>query len=429
MNDILVTSSKQRNSRIIIVAAAVVALLFGWVAISRQLGNMFAEMTSVNDPNASDVADLARSMAPSDPLGMWLKASLERSVFTPERTEASVLMFEQTVRLAPRDYRWWIELGRAYEQAEKIDRAEIALRHAVDMAPTYNYPRWQIGNFYLRQRRPEEAFAELKLATLNNFAYREQVFSLAWDYFDKDPAKVEQLAVDQPDVYASLALFYAVRGRAADSLRIWNKISADQKSSYLQIVKVMTQGLYDKRFYRQALEFAKDTGVDNDALPESVTNGGFESGIGNSDDTYFGWRLSRGDGKLDVASDSSVKHAGGRSLRIAFRGYAKAELYNIFQTVVVEPGKNYKLRYWLRTENLKSGGGPQLEIVNGNDDKIITTSRPFPQATNDWQEMALDFTAPENCEGIGIRTTRAFCGENCPIIGMVWYDDFELIKQ
>ena len=191
----------------------------------------------------------------------------------------------------------------------------------------------------------------------------------------------------------------------------------------------MTQGLYDKRFYRQSLEFAKDTGVDTDALPAVVTNGGFESGIVNSEDTYFGWRLSRGDGKLDVASDSSVKHSGGRSLRISFRGYAKAELYNIFQTVVVEPGKNYKLRFWLRTENLKSAGGPQIEIVNGNDDKIITTSKPFPQATNDWQEIALDFTAPENCEGIVIRTTRAFCGENCPIIGMVWYDDFELIKQ
>ena len=212
MNDIFVASSKQRNARIIIVAAVVVALLFGWVAIRRQLGNMFAEMTSANDPTASDVADLARSMAPSDPLGMWLKASLERSVFTPERTESAVLMFEQTVRLAPRDYRWWIELGRAYEQADKIDRAEIALRHAVDMAPTYNYPRWQIGNFYLRQGRPDEAFAELKLATLNNFTYREQVFSLAWDYFEKDPVKVEQLAPDQPDVYASLALFYAVRG-------------------------------------------------------------------------------------------------------------------------------------------------------------------------------------------------------------------------
>ena len=95
--------------------------------------------------------------------------------------------------------------------------------------------------------------------------------------------------------------------------------------------------------------------------------------------------------------------------------------------VVVEPGKNYKLKFWLRTENLKSSGVPQIEIINGNDDKIIAVTRPFSLGTNDWQEIAVDFTAPENCEGISIRTTRTYCGENCPIAGLMWYDDFELI--
>ncbi len=426
MSDLVIVDSKSRNVRIVIVAAVIVALLFGWVGVRRQMGNLFAEMTSVSDPTAPEMAELAHSMAPSDPLGMWLKASLEKSVFTPERTEAAVLMFEDTVRLAPKDYRWWIELGRAYEQADQIDKAEAALRYAVNMAPTYNYPRWQIGNFYLRQRKPDEAFVELKAATINNFAYREQVYSLAWDYFDKDPAMVEKLVVDQPDAYASLALFYAVRGRAPDALRVWNKISDKDKSDYPQFVKLMSQGLYEKRFFRQALDFAKDTGLDVDSLPMTVTNGGFESVLGSPEETYFGWKVVRGDGKLDISTDSSVKHSGSKSLRLSFRGYAKPELANIFQTVVVEPGKTYQLKFWLRTENLKSAGVPQIDVVNANDDKLIASSRPFPLGTNDWQEITIDLTATDNCEGISIRTTRAFCGDNCPILGLVWYDDFSL---
>lgn len=429
MSDLVNVDSKQRSVRILIIAAVVVASLFSWIGVRRQMGNLIAEMTTVADPTAPEVAQLARGMAPSDPLGMWLTASLERSFFNPERTDGAVLMFEDTVRLAPRDYRWWIELGRANEQSDKIVQAETALRYAVNMAPTYTYPRWQIGNFYLRQGRPDEAFVELKAATINNFAYREQVYSLAWDYFDNDPTMVEKLVIDQPDAYASLALFYAVRGRATDALRVWNKISDQDKAGYGQFVKLMTQGLYDKRFYRQALSFAKDTGVDTDAEAMTITNGGFETALGNPDDTYFGWKIVRTDGKVDISSDSSVKHGGARSLRLAFRSYSKPELANVFQIVVVEPGKTYRLKFWLRTEMLKSAGVPQIDIVNANDDKLITSSRPFPLGTNDWQEVAVDFTAPENSEGVSIRTTRAFCGDNCPILGTLWYDDFVLERK
>jgi tetratricopeptide (TPR) repeat protein len=132
--------------------------------------------------------------------------------FSPQSLEASVAMFEEVVRLAPNDFRYWIELGRAYEQAEEPEKAERALARAVQLAPNYTFPHWQFGNFYLRQNRSEEAFAELRKTTERSIVYREQVFSLAWDYFDKDPQKVEELAIDTPDVRSTLALFYAARG-------------------------------------------------------------------------------------------------------------------------------------------------------------------------------------------------------------------------
>jgi tetratricopeptide (TPR) repeat protein len=426
MNDLVRIDSKPATARLVLFAGIVVAILFSWIGASRQVGNLLNEITGLADPDAAEIAEVAKSMAPGDPLGMWLRASLSRSVASPDKTEASMRLFEETVRLAPRDYRWWIELGRAYEQADELEKAEAALRKAVGMAPTFNYPHWQLGNFLLRRNRSDEAFAELKLATINNHAYRNQVFSLAWDYFDKDPAKVESLAFESGEAYSSLALFYAVRGRAADSLRVWNKLTDEEKAASLSIAKTITQGLYDKRFFNEALSFARDTGVDTTATHETITNGGFETVVGQTSDTYFNWRIARGDAKVEIASDSAVKHSGGRSLRINFRGFARPEFHNTFQTVATKPSKAYRLKFWIRTENLKSGGPPVVQVVNAVDDRIIVASKPFSQGTNDWTEIEVGFTTPENCEGIVIRTGRTYCGENCPIIGTLWYDDFLL---
>lgn len=424
--DLTILDSKNATARVVLIAVAIFVLVFGWFAVRWQFGNLFADLARADDPNAMEIADLSVTMAPSDPLTNWLKATLEKNNSTPEKTAYALKLFEETVRLSPYDFRWWIELGRAYEQADKPDLAESALRHAVELAPAYTYPHWQLGNFYLRQDRGNEAFAELKRTTENNQAYREQVFSLAWDYFDRDPAKLEQLVSDQPDAYASLALFYGARGRAADSLRIWNLLSAEDKATHPQILKVVAQGLYEKRYFPQALEFARQLGIDADAQPGAVTNAGFEKPVGNAAESRFGWQVVRNDSKLDVSGDSAVRHGGTRSLKVTFRNYTKPDLYNIFQTIVVEPNKNYRLRFWVRTENLKSSGAPLVEVINGNDDKLLASSKAFPTGTNDWQEFIVEFTTTGNCSGITIRTARSFCGDACPIVGIFWYDDFEL---
>ncbi|MEP6945221.1 MAG: tetratricopeptide repeat protein [Acidobacteriota bacterium] len=425
-SDLQIVPATSTRARVVLGTAVLIAVVFGWVAVRRQFGDMLAELTKTSDPAASDVASIAGSMAPGDPLTTWLKGTLEKNVFTPEKTNSSIKLFEDTVRLSPRDFRWWIELGRAYEQDERAEPAEAAFKQAVALAPTYSFPHWQLGNFYLRQGRNDEAFAEFKTVSESDQIYREQVFSLAWDYFDKDPQKLETMVADRPDVHASLAMFYAQRGVAADSLRNWNKLSDDEKSHYPQIARAITQGLYDRRFFPQALEFARQIGIDPDAKPETVTNPGFERPLGNPDDTKFGWRVYHNEGKLDIGIDAAVHHEGAKSARFVFKRYNKPTLYAMSQNIVVEPGKSYRLTFWVRTENLLSGGMPQLQIANAVDDKLITTSPAFTSGTNDWKLISIEFTAPSDCTGVVIWTGRGFCGEDCPIIGTMWLDEFEL---
>lgn len=425
MQDLIAIDSRNIKARLLLVGVVVFALVFLWFALTRQLGTMIAALTSPDNPAAASAAELAIDMAPGNPVPRWLAASEQVN----NNIDSAVKLFEDAVRLAPYDYRWRIELGRAYEQADKPDLAEIEFRRAVELAPAYAFPRWHRGNFFLRQDRTDEAFIELRKAAENNQTYREQAFSLAWDYFDKDPEKVEQLAADTPESRARLALFFAARGRASESLRIWDLLSEAEKASDPQVAKSIAQGLFIQRIFPHALEFARQLGIDADALPEAVTNPGFERVVAAQEDSRFDWRINRSDSKIDITTDTSVKHTGSRSLKISFRNYLKPDLYNIFQTVVVEPNRNYRLSFWVRTESLKSSGPPFGQIVNANDDTPINGSKVFQIGTNDWQEYAVDFRTPGNCNGITIRTVRQPCGDQCPMVGTIWYDDFELIKQ
>lgn len=425
--EVKILDARQTPVRVVLGLAVIGALIFGWFAVRWQLGNMLADLTPASDPNAKNIADLAVGFAPNDPRTRWLLAASQKNVFTTEAIDQTARSFEAVVQKSPYAYRWWVELGRAREQAEKIDLAEAAYKRALDLAPTYTYPHWQAGNFYLRQNRSEEAFVELKKAASFYSVYRDQVFSIAWDYYDKDTARLEEIAGDDPSVRASLARFYAAKQRPEDSLRIWNALSEDDRKTNEAIAKVIAQAFFDKRFYRQSLEFVRGLGIAPDLRGETIQNAGFEQPIAATEGNYFGWQIIPLE-KMEVKLDPTQKHEGNRSLRVAFGGYADSQLYHVYQLTTVEAGAKYQLTCWIKTDNLKSGGTPEIEIFNANDDKVIVTGEPFPNGTNDWRQIKLEFTAPPNAEAVGTRLTRASCGAQCPIFGTIWLDDFKLEK-
>jgi tetratricopeptide (TPR) repeat protein len=428
MNDATLNiNSKNLWTRLVLVIIAILVILFGWYSVRLQLGSMLSELTVSTDPDAQQKATVAGQLAPGDPAAKWLAASIEKDKFSLDSAENSLKMFEDVIRLSPYDFRWWIELGRAYEQAGRLDRAEAAFKRAIELAPHYTFPHWQTGNFYLRQDRSDDAFAEFRKTTENNLPYREQVFSLAWEYFDKDASKVEQFAGDSPNTRAYLALFFASKRAPMDSLRIWNTLSDEQKNENANVSKVITQSLYERRLFRAAVEFSRQNGLDPNAQAEAITNAGFEKPIAVKGESFFGWNIEETE-KVKVEFDPNQKHEGARGLRLVFSGYAKPDLLAVWQTVAIQPRTNYRLSFWVKTENLKTGGPPAINVMDGADNKLIAVSKAFPTGTNDWQEIVLDFATPENAEGVIIKTGRTYCGDNCPIVGTLWYDDFKLSK-
>lgn len=421
-----VIATKGLTGRAVLVGVALAAIIFGWFSIRWQIGNLIGSMTPPNGPNARAIAEAAYDLSPNDPITNWFRASVLRGRFTEESTAQAVAGFEETVRKGPYDYRAWIELARALEQAGEFDRAERSFRRAVELAPNYSYPHWHLANFLLRQNRTGEALNEFRSAAESNSEYGDQVFSVIWDSYDKDPAKLEELVGQNPRFRAGLAKFYAARELAPESLRVWNTLTPEEKQDNQPIAKVIAQALYERRFYRSAVAFVHQTALEPDAKTETIQNGGFESPIpDDAASVYFGWKVAKRE-KVEIRSDQVKKREGGRSLKISFSGFSSMNLKNLSQVVAVEPGARYRLSVWVRTEDLKSAGPPLLEIVNIADDKIVTTSGTLPTGTNDWSEVKIDFTVPATSEGVFVRLDRAYCGDACPIVGSVWLDDFRL---
>ncbi len=429
MKQFFTLDSKSTVGRIAVAAAIILALAFIWFGVRWQIGNMLAELTSPNQDDALDIGNFAAGLSPNDPLPKWLIAAKQKQTFSPENTQISLGNFKEVVRLSPNDFRWWIELGRAFEQAGMTNEAEGALIKSALLAPNYTFPRWQLGNFYLRQKRSDEAFAELLKAADKSSAYREQIFSLAWDYFDKDPQKVEQLTGDSPEIRVSLAEFYATRSSPKNALRIWDTLDDQQKTVNSTAGKKIAKILTDKLFFNEAVEFARQSGTDINARTEAVTNGDFESSIAEGEESLFGWKVNRTIGGVDTSPDSTTKHKGSGSIKTTFRTFNKPALYTLVQPVSLDPSGKYRLSFWVRTENLKSGGPPFLEIASCANDKVVAASEPFPTGTNDWREISVDFTVPETCFGVVLRTVRFYCGEQCPMTGTFWYDDFKIARQ
>jgi len=131
--------------------------------------------------------------------------------------------------------------------------------------------------------------------------------------------------------------------------------------------------------------------------------------------------------QAQIVIDSQA-HSGHGSLRITFRAPNTLEKIPLSQTVIVEPGAQYRFECYTRTEALFSASTPIMEIRDAVDLTLLAGSNPLPTGTNDWQQITFAFKTTAKHDGIILGFRRAACAESqiCPIFGTVWYDDFNL---
>src|SRR2546421_662814 len=345
-------------ARLPLALLAVLALAASWYGVRWGIGDTMAEtapFSYANDPTASfESAEAAARLAPRDPLAHLTLARLHRVTFDPQETPLALREYDEAAALAPNDYLIWTEMGRARAALGDTDGGVAALSRAVELAPAYAEPRWHLGNALLRAGHYDEAFAELRRAAdTASEKYRPQVFNLAWQVYGPDMARVIDAVGKTPAARAQLVGVLAGRGRFDDALKVWSGPSDEERRGQSWAGDRLARALYGQGQYHRALQVLRESDAAQDLAPEKISNGGFESDIGQAGTQLFQWQVTQSPGS-QVVVDARAAHSGRRSLRVLFNAAGEAEFHNVSQLVAVEPSTHYRLTYFVRTEELRS---------------------------------------------------------------------------
>jgi hypothetical protein len=417
--------------RIVLIVLLVLGAMWSYFVVRWYMGNTLAEYFSQTE-NSLDAARMAVSLAPDDPLTHWRMAQVSHRVLPLDQQAQAIAEYEQAVKLSPYDYRLWMSLGTALGQAGDSAKAEMALKRAVELAPAYAWPRWYLGNFWLRNGRYDEAFAELRKASEANPELRPQQFNLIWEVYKGDVEALKNAVGPSSQARALFALYLVERSEIDEGLRVWNSLDGQEKSTNKDSGAAIIAALNRSLRYHDALKVWNEMSMeDYRAGVGLVFDGGFEAPVAYGPDTVFGWQVKGAPG-LDLRIDPTKSHSGSRSLRLLFEVSSNLAIVNVSQLVPVEPQSQYEVEFYVSTEKLVSGSTPQVQILNPANEKELVTSETAPNGTSKWERVSLSFKTGD-MEAVILRIVRVSCSTEetpiCPIYGSIWYDDFTFKRR
>jgi tetratricopeptide (TPR) repeat protein len=429
MPDQLMQLKARAPLKIVMLLALVLSMFASWYVVRWYLGNTIAEYFSP-ETRRLEIAQMAVAWAPRDPLPHWRLGSIIQNELPPDQISLSVAEYEKAVSLSPNDYRFWMSLGAAQEQAGDFENAEKSLRQAVKLAPAYAFPRWYLGNLLLRTERYAEAFAELRTASEANPELQSQLFNFAWQINKDDFEALKSAIGNTPETRAKFSTYLIERARFDEGLRLWNSLTEMEKRENRAAGDLIIAGLIKAKHFLQAMNVWNDLapGPSYRAAPGKIVDPGLEDNLAHGPGAVFGWQVQSAS-QLQIGIDARVGHTGSHSLRLFFQVRSHIESIDVSQLVPVEPDTQYDFECYVQTERLESASTPVVAIVDAADEtKGLGASSPAPSGNNNWQRIAMSFKTASNAEAIKIKVYRPGCPDQpvCPIFGTVWYDDFDL---
>jgi len=417
--------------KILLILLLVAAGVWSYFAVRWYIGNTLAEYFNPAEGGVID-ANRATTLAPGDPLTHWRMAQVSQKNLPLDQQAQSVAEFEKAVSLSPYDYRYWMSLGTAEEQAGDAAKAEQALKRAVALAPAYAYPHWYLGNLYLRNARYDEAFAELRIAAAADQDFEGQLFNLIWAVHSDDLAAATKAAGPEAATRANFALYLAGRNLYDDGLRVFNGMSSAEKKANRATAEKMIAALNNAYRFHDTLQVWNDVSAEKyHGEMGRVFDGSFEQPVENRS-ALFGWQVNN-TAQIQIGIDPARSHDGSRSLKFVFGVRNDFNGVMVRQLIPVEPRTQYDFEFYVSTDKLETGGPPQINIIDAADNTAFVSSPAAASGTSPWTRVTLSFKTGEKTQAVILNMMRVSCGTKeapvCPIFGSVWYDDFTITRR
>ncbi len=203
---------------VIAVALALLCVWSIWAAGRIGLARFYSAhgMTS----GSLESANTATSLRVCDPEAHYAQSIALQAQGKPLE---SIEALKNAIALRPDDYFLWMELGRARDGFGDRKDALAALKESVRLAPQYAQPRWQLGNFLLRQGNKQEAFFEMRRAVRRDTSLLPQMIELAWNANNGDAeAVIRDVKPQNANAQIALASYFVRHNLVDEGLKIYH---------------------------------------------------------------------------------------------------------------------------------------------------------------------------------------------------------------
>jgi tetratricopeptide (TPR) repeat protein len=404
-------------------AGAVMFLMFVcliWIAGRAGLAGFRTAHAARESAIAS--ADAAVNLSPGDPEAHFVRgALLEASNELP----AAIAEYRKAASLRPDDYVLWLSLARTSELNGDTAGALAAARQAVPLAPYYAQPHWQLGNLLVRLGEKEEGFRELSLAGESNPALMPAIIDLAWQLSHGDVQfMIRTLKLQRPESYQVLARYFGKKNEIDSAIAMYIAAGSVAEPDRRAYVAELISSKHFKEAY-SLWSFGRST-ISKDAIGV-IVDPGYEQEVDLAG-SGFGWRSANQAKTLKFSLDANNPKAGQSSFRVDFNGDSDPGTPIISQLVLVEPKTHYQLSFDYRTEDLVSGGPPNVSVSDAGANSVLGQSGALVTSAG-WREITIDFVSGETAGAVQISLQRERCASPCPIFGRLWLDEVSLQKR
>ncbi len=137
----------------------------------------------------------------------------------------------------------------------------------------------------------------------------------------------------------------------------------------------------------------------------------------------FGWWI----GKVNGTSAEPVSDKTGTTgLHLHFTGKVNVKYSHTRQSLALEPGQSYLLSGKFQSHDLSTDQRPFIEIIGLHCSMPPAATVMMPE-NQEWMPFTLEFTVPDQCNGVQIRIRRKASNNlDNKISGDVWLTDFAL---
>jgi hypothetical protein len=312
------------------------------------------------------------------------------------------------------------------DELDDTSGALLAFNESVRLAPYYAQPRWQRGNFLLRQGRLGEGFADLRQAAASNPDYIPTLIDLSWGISKGDQKIAEEYAhITTSQMRLAFAEFLAAHGKGREAAEQFALAGAVSDQTRDQLVRqLISAGAFKEAFQ---IWVKNKSFASGDQGATAIYDGGFEGPL-SFDELDFGWRMFQDSQGVKLSGDSILRQSGSKSLLIEFLGDSNPDTPLLSQMILVKPSTRYRLNFAARTQEIVSGGLPLAVVTDSTGSrKRLAESPPLAQKSTDWQVVSFDFQTESRTEAITLSIQRKNCTTSpCPIFGSIWLDSFSI---